>query len=73
MSTAMTVEVVVAMSTAPMTASGTEADEQAGAIAVGVPAMAAPIAPAAMAMPEPSIMHRLGDRRLTFQKVFRGG
>jgi hypothetical protein len=71
--TAVTVEAVVAMSAAPMTASGTEADKQAGAIAIGIPAVAAPIAPAAMAMPEPSIMHRLGDRRLILQKVTRGG
>ena len=70
--TAVAVEAMVAMSTAPMTASGTEAEEHARAIAIGIPAVAAPIAPAPMAMAEPPIMHRLSDGGLVLQKVLGG-
>src|SRR5687768_5208681 len=62
---AMTVEAVMP---APMATTGTEANEHARAIAVvGIPAVAAPIAPASMAMAERPIVHRLDDGRLVPQ------
>ena len=68
----MTVEAMVAMSTTPMAASAPEADEYAGAITVDVPAVAAPMAPAAMAMAERSEVHGLGNGSLAAkQEILR--